>query len=607
MEDFIVSARKYRPSTFDTVVGQKSLIVTLKNAILTGKLAHAYLFCGPRGVGKTTCARIFAKSINCQHLTPEGEACNECESCRAFNEQRSYNIHEMDAASNNSVDDIRELIDQVRIPPQIGRYKVFIIDEVHMLSTAAFNAFLKTLEEPPRHAIFILATTERHKVLPTILSRCQIYDFTRIEMSDIVEHLAKVASKEGVTTEDAALHVIAQKADGGMRDALSLFDQMVSYTQGNVTYQGVIGSLNILDYDYYFRFTDLFIEHKISETMLLFDEVLRRGFDGGNFITNLTAHLRDLLVSREPATLPLLEVSHDVRERYREQAQKCNERFLIHAIKLCNDCDLNYRVSKNKRLLVELTLIQLSQLTGEPDELGSGRGPKRLKPLFQKAVATASASQSNNSRPAPSVAPQQAAAAASVANTNAAPTATNHTPTSANGGNVGGQTARPIATLRRPTISIRSRVNEPTAASGQATTTQSTATNAAPVAAPVEDLPVSEDGVRICWKTFATTLPKEQAAMAGRLQILRPTLKENLVVEVSVDNRMVADDVTAIRPQLEEYLRRELQNSRISIKVIVEEAKATHKILSRVEQYQTIEQHNPAVRKLKELLDLDLS
>ena len=611
MEDFIVSARKYRPSTFDTVVGQKSLIVTLKNAILTGKLAHAYLFCGPRGVGKTTCARIFAKSINCEHLTPEGEACNECESCRAFNEQRSYNIHELDAASNNSVDDIRELIDQVRIPHQIGRYKVFIIDEVHMLSTAAFNAFLKTLEEPPRHAIFILATTERHKVLPTILSRCQIYDFTRIEMSDIVEHLAKVASKEGVTTEDAALHVIAQKADGGMRDALSLFDQMVSYTQGNVTYQGVIGSLNILDYDYYFRFTDLFIEHKISETMLLFDEVLRRGFDGGNFITNLTAHLRDLLVSREPATLPLLEVSHDVRERYREQAQKCNERFLIHAIKLCNDCDLNYRVSKNKRLLVELTLIQLSQLTGEPDELGSGRGPKRLKPLFQKAVATASASQSNNSRPAQSVAPQPVATAASVANTNAAPTTANHTPTSANGGNAGGQTTRPIVTLRRPTISVRSRVNEPTAASGLPTAVtsaaQPSAAVVAPVEAPVEDLPVSDDGVRICWKKFAATLPKEQNAMAGRLQILRPLLKENLVVEVPVDNRMVADDVRAIRPQLEEFLRRELQNSHISINVIIEEVKSARKILSRVEQYQTIEQHNPAVRKLKELLDLDLS
>ena len=418
MENFIVSARKYRPATFDTVVGQKALIVTLKNAILTGKLAHAYLFCGPRGVGKTTCARIFAKSINCEHLTPEGEACNECESCRAFNEQRSYNIHELDAASNNSVDDIRELIDQVRIPPQIGRYKVFIIDEVHMLSTAAFNAFLKTLEEPPRHAIFILATTERHKVLPTILSRCQTYDFTRIELTDIVEHLAKVAAKEGVAAEEAALHIIAQKADGGMRDALSLFDQMVSYTQGNITYQGVIGSLNILDYDYYFRFTDLFLEHKISETMLLFDEVLRRGFDGGNFITNLTAHLRDLLVSREPATLPLLEVSHDVRERYREQAQKCPERMLIHAIKLCNDCDLNYRVSKNKRLLVELTLIQLAQLTGDPDEIGSGRGPKKLKPLFHKAVATATASQPKSSRPAsPTTASTtQPAAHATIAN-----------------------------------------------------------------------------------------------------------------------------------------------------------------------------------------------
>ena len=596
MENFVVSARKYRPSTFDTVVGQKSLTVTLKNAILTGKLAHAYLFCGPRGVGKTTCARIFAKSINCEHLTPEGEACNECESCRAFNEQRSYNIHELDAASNNSVDDIRELIDQVRIPPQIGRYKVFIIDEVHMLSTAAFNAFLKTLEEPPRHAIFILATTERHKVLPTILSRCQIYDFTRIELSDIVEHLASVASKEGVATEEAALHIIAQKADGGMRDALSLFDQMVSYTQGNVTYQGVIGSLNILDYDYYFRFTDLFIEHKISETMLLFDEVLRRGFDGGNFITNLTAHLRDLLVSREPATLPLLEVSHDVRERYREQAQKCNERFLIHAIKLCNDCDLNYRVSKNKRLLVELTLIQLSQLTGEPDELGSGRGPKRLKPLFQKAVATASASQPNNSKPAPSVAPQQAGAPARPAPTTTAPALSSPLPLS--GSNA--QSARPVTAFRRPSFSIRSKVND-AAAQGDAKTTATTV-----VEVPQENLPVSEDGVRICWKQFAMTLPKEQAAMAGRLMNIRPSLND-LIVKVSIDNRMVGEELSAMRPQLEAYLQQQLQNSQLTIHIVVEENKTTHKIYSRVEQYLILEKRNPALRKLKELLDLDLS
>ena len=605
MENFIVSARKYRPSTFDTVVGQKSLIVTLKNAILTGKLAHAYLFCGPRGVGKTTCARIFAKSINCEHLTPEGEACNECESCRAFNEQRSYNIHELDAASNNSVDDIRELIDQVRIPPQIGRYKVFIIDEVHMLSTAAFNAFLKTLEEPPRHAIFILATTERHKVLPTILSRCQIYDFTRIELSDIVEHLAKVASKEGVTAEEAALHIIAQKADGGMRDALSLFDQMVSYTQGNVTYQGVIDSLNILDYDYYFRFTDLFIEHKISETMLLFDEVLRRGFDGSNFITNLTAHLRDLLVSREPATLPLLEVSHDVRERYREQAQKCNERFLIHAIKLCNDCDLNYRVSKNKRLLVELTLIQLSQLTGEPDELGSGRGPKRLKPLFQKAVATASASQPNNSKPAPSVAPQQAGATATpMANTSATTTtATTAAPSRFAGSS--GQSARPLTGLKRPSFSIRGKVSESAPASSNNQRASVAGTSVAP--APLENLPVSEEGVRICWKQYATMLPKEQAAMAGRLLNLRPVLKSDRIVEVGIDNRIVASELSGMKSQIEAYLHQQLQNNKLSLSIVVEETHTSHKIYSRVEQFQILEKRNPVLQKLKEALDLDLS
>ena len=597
MEDFIVSARKYRPATFDTVVGQKSLIVTLKNAILTGKLAHAYLFCGPRGVGKTTCARIFAKSINCEHLTPEGEACNECESCRAFNEQRSYNIHELDAASNNSVDDIRELIDQVRIPPQIGRYKVFIIDEVHMLSTAAFNAFLKTLEEPPRHAIFILATTERHKVLPTILSRCQIYDFTRIELSDIVEHLATVASKEGVIAEEAALHVIAQKADGGMRDALSLFDQMVSYTQGNVTYQGVIGSLNILDYDYYFRFTDYFLEHKISETMLLFDEVLRRGFDGGNFITNLTAHLRDLLVSREPATLPLLEVSNDVRERYREQAQKCNERFLIHAIKLCNDCDLNYRVSKNKRLLVELTLIQLSQLTGEPDELGSGRGPKRLKPLFQKAVATAQVSQPNNSKPAPSVAPQQA-----VATTTPMPGGPSVTPAVDNVGAVA-QSPRSVTAFRRPSFSIRGKVDESAPSTQSGVKLHSSATTIVAQ----EDLPVSEDGVRICWKQFASSLPKEDSAMASRLLNVRPALEADGSITISIDNQMVASDLSRMRPQIEVFLRKQLQNNKLSVNVVVEDAQSNRRIYSRVEQFQLLEKRNPALVKLKQALDLDLS
>lgn len=603
MDSFIVSARKYRPATFDTVVGQKALIVTLKNAILTGKLAHAYLFCGPRGVGKTTCARIFAKSINCEHLTSEGEACNECESCRAFNEQRSYSIHELDAASNNSVDDIRELIDQVRIPPQVGRYKVFIIDEVHMLSTAAFNAFLKTLEEPPRHAIFILATTERHKVLPTILSRCQIYDFTRIELNDIVEHLAKVASKEGVTAEEAALHIIAQKADGGMRDALSLFDQMVSYTQGNVTYQGVIGSLNILDYDYYFRFTDLFVEHKISETMLLFDEVLRRGFDGGNFITNLTVHLRDLLVSCDPATLPLLEVSHDVRERYREQAQKCSERFLIRAIKLCNDCDLNYRVSKNKRLLVELTLIQLAQLTDDADDVGSGRSPKRLKPLFQKAVVSASSNQPNNSKLASSTSQQQTSATVNRIGGHGmvavvAPVSSNVS-LSTHG-------STPTTAFKRQSFSIRGKgmAQDSTSHTPQQTTVEGTT---AQVHSTVLDFPVTEDGVRICWKQFAATLPKEESAMAGRLLNIRPVLNEDFTVTISIDNHMVASDITRMRSRMEDYFRKQLQNNHLTLNVVVEEVQTPHRIYSRVEQYQALEKRNPAIRKLKELLDLDLS
>src|SRR3712207_15510 len=391
MENYIVSARKYRPSTFESVVGQRALTTTLKNAIATRKLAHAYLFCGPRGVGKTTCARIFAKTINCMNLTAEGEACNECESCVSFNEQRSYNIHELDAASNNSVDDIRQLVEQVRIPPQIGKYKVYIIDEVHMLSTSAFNAFLKTLEEPPHHAIFILATTEKHKILPTILSRCQIYDFNRIGVEDTVEHLSYVASKEGITAEPEALNVIALKADGGMRDALSIFDQVVSFTGGNITYQGVIENLNVLDYDYYFRLTDYLLSNNVSDALLLFNDVLNKGFDGGHFITGLSGHFRDLLVSRDAVTLPLLQVGASIRERYQAQAQKCPLPFLYRAMKLCNDCDLNYRASKNKRLLVELTLIQVAQLTAEGDDAGVGRSPKQqLKPVFSQAAPTAS-------------------------------------------------------------------------------------------------------------------------------------------------------------------------------------------------------------------------
>ena len=388
MENYIVSARKYRPTTFDSVVGQKSLTTTLKNAIANNKLAHAYLFCGPRGVGKTTCARIFAKTINCLNPLADGEACNECESCKAFNEQRSYNIHELDAASNNSVDDIRTLIEQVRIPPQIGKYKVYIIDEVHMLSSSAFNAFLKTLEEPPHHAIFILATTEKHKILPTILSRCQIYDFNRIGINETVEHLQYVASKESIVVEPEALMVIAQKADGGMRDALSIFDQIVSFTNANVTYKSVIENLNVLDYDYYFRLVDIFLKNDVTAAMLLMNEIVNKGFDGNNFINGLASHLRDLLVSKDKATVELLEVSDSVKGKYTEQASRCDTKFLYKTMKLCNNCDINYKTSKNKRLLVELTLIECAQATlPDEDGIGHGRRPKHiLKPIFKQAA-----------------------------------------------------------------------------------------------------------------------------------------------------------------------------------------------------------------------------
>ncbi|HZL10831.1 MAG TPA: DNA polymerase III subunit gamma/tau [Prolixibacteraceae bacterium] len=363
MENFIVSARKYRPDTFQTVVGQASITSTLKNAIKNSQLAHAYLFCGPRGVGKTTCARIFAKTINCQNLSAEIEPCNECESCKAFNESRSYNIHELDAASNNSVDDIRNLTDQVRIPPQIGHYSVYIIDEVHMLSSQAFNAFLKTLEEPPRHAIFILATTEKHKIIPTILSRCQIFDFNRIKNFDIAGHLSFVAKSESVSIESEALSVIAQKADGAMRDALSIFDQIVSFSGKSITYKDVISNLNVLDYDYYFQIVDLFLKNDISGSLLLFNEILDHGFDGHHFITGLSSHFRDVMVCKDPVTIQLLEVGGEIREKYKVQATRCESDFLIGALQTANECDLQYKVSQNKRLLVELVVIKLAQLT----------------------------------------------------------------------------------------------------------------------------------------------------------------------------------------------------------------------------------------------------
>ena len=365
MENFIVSARKYRPHDFKSVVGQQSITTTLKNSVKTKQLAHAYLFCGPRGVGKTTCARIFAKTINCSNPTNEFEACNECESCKAFNENRSYNIHELDAASNNSVEDIRNLIEQVRIPPQIGTHSVYIIDEVHMLSSQAFNAFLKTLEEPPDYAIFVLATTEKHKILPTILSRCQIFDFNRIKVEDTVEYLSYVADKEDVDAEKDALNIIAQKSDGSMRDALSFFDQIVSFSGQKITYKVTIENLNVLDYDYYFKLTDFIYGNNISESLLIFNEILNNGFDGHHFISGLSSHFRDLMVCKDSATVELLEVGSNIKQKYLQQAQKTDIYFLLKALDVSNQTDLAYKVSKNKRLQVELALMKMCEITEE--------------------------------------------------------------------------------------------------------------------------------------------------------------------------------------------------------------------------------------------------
>ena len=593
MENYIVSARKYRPSTFDSVVGQRAPTTTLKNAIATGKLAHAYLFCGPRGVGKTTCARIFAKTINCLSPKADGEACNQCESCLAFNEQRSYNIHELDAASNNSVEDIRSLIDQVRIPPQIGKYKVYIIDEVHMLSQAAFNAFLKTLEEPPHHAIFILATTEKHKILPTILSRCQIYDFNRINVQDTVEHLQYVASKEGIQAEPEALNVIAQKADGGMRDALSIFDQVTSFTGGNITYHGVIENLNVLDYEYYFRLVDHFLGNKASDTMLLLNDVLRKGFDAHHFITGLASHFRDLLVSKDPATLSLLEVGASIRERYQQQAQKCEQKFLYRAMKLCNDCDLNYRISKNKRLLVELTLIQCAQLTlPDADDLIGGRSPKRrLKPLFKQQVATQATMQAQ---------PQVGNAAASGQATT-------------NNGNVGMRKSplpelkeekRKIPVMKAGQIgmSIRHRPIQPEISK----VTTPTPTNPANQAN-YEDYMVYEKDLDYYWRDFAQKLPKEEKANAARMMNISPKLLNDTTFEVGVDNGMVEKYMHQLLPDIQAYLREKLHNRKITMTVRVLEAKEMVRAYSHVERFQLMSKKNPKLLKLKEILGLELA
>ena len=602
MENYIVSARKYRPTTFESVVGQEALTTTLKNAIATGKLAQAYLFCGPRGVGKTTCARIFAKTINCLNPREDGEACNECESCRAFNEQRSYNIFELDAASNNSVDNIRQLVEQVHIPPQIGKYKVYIIDEVHMLSTSAFNAFLKTLEEPPRHAIFILATTEKHKILPTILSRCQIYDFNRISVEDIVAHLARVAAKEGIHAEPEALNVIALKADGGMRDALSIFDQVTSFTRGNITYQQVIENLNVLDYEYYFKLTDHLLAGHVTESLLLLNDVLNKGFDAGNFITGLGSHFRDVLVSKDESTTALLQVGASIRERYKEQARKCPLPFLYKAMKLCNDCDLNYRLSKNKRFLVELTLIQLAQLTSDDEDPASGRGPATtIKPIFSKQTAQ-SAPQGVSapaSAPTAPAAPQQTAQKAEPPTPEAQKAQTHGSLNFAQVLHAPERKVKTVKDLSTLSISIKPQ--------RQAETQMSAPAQPVTKAQHTENEPIDLADLRQKWIQYANSLPVEQIAMTKKMLGTPITLAEGTKVQITVDNKLAAQDFLAMKPALIAHLQKELHNSALDLEVVESVVTEQPKAFTRTERFQLMAEKNHVLVDLKDEFNLEFS
>ena len=618
MENYIVSARKYRPMTFDTVVGQHALTTTLKNAVKSGKLAHAYLFCGPRGVGKTTCARIFAKAINCMNPTAEGEACNECESCKAFNEQRSLNIFELDAASNNSVENIKALMEQTRIPPQVGRYKVFIIDEVHMLSSAAFNAFLKTLEEPPAHVVFILATTEKHKILPTILSRCQIYDFERMTVENTIAHLKMVAAKEGISYEESALALIAEKADGGMRDALSIFDQAASFCQGNITYDKVLEDLNELDADNYFRMVDLAMENKVSDLMLLLNSIIEKGFDGGNVVTGLASHIRNVLMSKDESTLKLLETSKEQTEKFKAQAQKCPTRFLYQALKVLNQCDVCYKQSSNKRLLVELTLIEVAQLTQPDDGVSAGRGPKRLKilfkrlidshnqaaaqvaagerPLVRKAKAAAAegdgvqashnataTTQSGNAATATAT----ATAAHGEAATNAdmggpgmgAATATMGGASGATGATVGaaggvGATAGTVGSASGAAASPQPAAGMPRLKLGNLGMTFAGLKHKEEEVKQAEEEDIknkgeatefTEDQLSLEWLRMCNRMPSQMTGLAQRMKNIQPTILSYPDIEILVDNKLLLDQLGAIKGRIRASLAAGLHNGSITV------------------------------------------
>ena len=595
MGEYIVSARKYRPMSFDSVVGQSALTTTLKNAVKRGKLAHAYLFCGPRGVGKTTCARIFAKTINCEHPREDGEACNECESCKAFNEQRSFNIFELDAASNNGVEQIKALMEQTRIPPQVGKYKVFIIDEVHMLSSAAFNAFLKTLEEPPSHVIFILATTEKHKILPTILSRCQIYDFERMTVPNTIKHLAMVAEKEGIKYEEQALAVIAEKADGGMRDALSIFDQAASFCQGDITYKKVIEDLNVLDSDNYFKFVDLALANKVSEMMVLLNNIINKGFDGGILIQGLAQHVRNVMMAKDPQTLPLLETSDEQKAKYQAQAQAAPTPFLYKALKIMNDCDVQYRQSSNKRLLVELTLIQVGQITQPEDKdvPSAGRTPHRLKSLFQKLIAPlkpvaqgAGAAQEGSKKVEAIPAAQSSVVSSDNKTTQEAPAAKGKAilSKSIKLGNIG----MTFKNLEKSQEASYKNVNAITDTPDTTASTDGSQT------------PFNNEQLRGQWISMCIRMEHitEMYGMSQRLKMLTPTITEFPNIEVVIDNPILMEDVSKIKNRIRTTLVRGLNNNALTINYRLAEQSEIKVIKSKKEIFDDLKEKTPALEKL---------
>ena len=595
MEEYIVSARKYRPMSFDSVVGQSALTTTLKNAVKSGKLAHAYLFCGPRGVGKTTCARIFAKTINCEHPREDGEACNECESCKAFNEQRSFNIFELDAASNNGVEQIKALMEQNRIPPQVGKYKVFIIDAVHMLSSAAFNAFLKTLEEPPSHVIFILATTEKHKILPTILSRCQIYDFERMTVPNTIKHLAMVAEKEGIKYEEQALAVIAEKADGGMRDALSIFDQAASFCQGDITYKKVIEDLNVLDSDNYFKFVDLALANKVSEMMVLLNNIINKGFDGGILIQGLAQHVRNVMMAKDPQTLPLLETSDEQKAKYQAQAQAAPTPFLYKALKIMNDCDVQYRQSSNKRLLVELTLIQVGQITQPEDKdvPSAGRTPHRLKSLFQKLIAPlkpvaqgAGAAQEGSKKVEAIPAAQSSVVSSDNKTTQEAPAAKGKAilSKSIKLGNIG----MTFKNLEKSQEASYKNVNAITDTPDTTASTDGSQT------------PFNNEQLRGQWISMCIRMEHITAmyGMSQRLKMLTPTITEFPNIEVVIDNPILMEDVSKIKNRIRTTLVRGLNNNALTINYRLAEQSEIKVIKSKKEIFDDLKEKTPALEKL---------